>query len=146
MQLGFKIGALMLDSAQVIAHRTRRIAAAGAFPGARDRRESTRMVQEKFDAAFEATHAMAALLGSMSTSASMQLFERIAAATSAYASLASSRNASDMIARHQTFLRSFDAPAPGAMKLSHSMARLAHTGLAPIHARASANAKRLRKR
>ncbi len=50
---------MLTASAQVIGHRTRRLALAGGQPSARDRREFTRMGQEKIAAATESARAMA---------------------------------------------------------------------------------------
>ncbi|MES3013672.1 MAG: hypothetical protein V4750_08110, partial [Pseudomonadota bacterium] len=49
--LALKSGEMLAASAQVIGQRSRRIAAAGANPNARDRREFARMGREKIEAA-----------------------------------------------------------------------------------------------
>jgi len=55
---------MILASAQVIGHRTRRMALAGAAPSARDRREFTLMTREKVEAGAQSIQAMAShLLG-----------------------------------------------------------------------------------
>ena len=51
--LAWKIGEMSMASAQVIAHRTTRMAAAGPIPNASDRQEFRRMGQEKIEAATE---------------------------------------------------------------------------------------------
>ena len=51
-----------MASAQVIGHRTGRLAAAGAQPNVRDRREFALMGQEKMDATTESAQAMATRL------------------------------------------------------------------------------------
>ena len=56
---------MVLESAEVIAHRTGRIATAGARPSVRDQREFARMAQEKLDAALESAQAMMAQLAAM---------------------------------------------------------------------------------
>jgi len=61
-RLAWKTGEMMLASAQVIHHRTGRMAAAGATPSARDRREFALMGQEKLEAGVESAKAMAAQL------------------------------------------------------------------------------------
>ena len=58
--LALKTGEMMLASAQVIGHRTGRMAAAGPKPSARDRREFTLMGEEKIKAAAESAQAMTA--------------------------------------------------------------------------------------
>ncbi|MFO1325358.1 MAG: hypothetical protein U1F15_15030 [Burkholderiales bacterium] len=62
------VGEMWFASAQVVAHRVTRMAAAGAAPSAGDRAEFARMTQEKFDAATESARSMAAHL----TSANLQ--------------------------------------------------------------------------
>jgi hypothetical protein len=57
-ELTFKTGEMMLASAQVIGHRTNRMAQAGP-PNARDQREFALMGQEKIAAATESAQAMA---------------------------------------------------------------------------------------
>ena len=145
-QLAMKTGAMRVESAEVIGHRSGRIAAAGARPSARDRREFARMSQEKIDALFESVQAMTAQLTSMNAQFGLQVVRHFAAGTSALASLATSRSAPEALKRHHALLRTLGQPAMTASRWSGSSARLAHAGLAPIHARASANARRLRKR
>src|ERR1700694_4277766 len=65
IDLAWKIGEMSMASAQVIAHRTTRMAAAGPMPNARDRQEFTRMGREKIEAATESTRAIAAHLASI---------------------------------------------------------------------------------
>ena len=60
--LGIKTLEMMLGSAQVIAHRTGRIARAGHRPNASDQREFALMGQEKIHAAAESAQAMTAHL------------------------------------------------------------------------------------
>ena len=64
-RLAWKTGEMMLASAQVIHHRTGRMAAAGATPSARDRREFALMGQEKIEAGVESASAMAAQMMAM---------------------------------------------------------------------------------
>ena len=111
-ELAWKTGVMMLESAEVIGHRTRRIAAAGARPSARDQRELARMTQEKFEAALESVQAMAVQAAAMNLA---------------------------------LWRAPFAMTRPKASQLSRSMARIAHGGLAPIHRRAAANARRLRR-
>lgn len=55
-----KAGEMMLASAAVIDHRTRRMSTAGSMPSARDRREFGVMRDEKIKAANQAAYAMTA--------------------------------------------------------------------------------------
>ena len=63
--LAVKTGEMLGASAYVIGHRADRLARAGTKPSARDRREFTRMVEEKFEAAAESAVAMAPALWSL---------------------------------------------------------------------------------
>lgn len=58
-QLALLTGEMMLASASVIQHRTRRMAKASYPLSAKDQKEFTRMVQEKIDAGREAASALA---------------------------------------------------------------------------------------
>src|SRR5664279_4822825 len=60
--LATKTVEMMLASAQVIGHRTGRMALAGPAPNARDRREFALMGQEKIEAGTQSAQAMACLL------------------------------------------------------------------------------------
>jgi hypothetical protein len=142
--LAWKTGAMMLASAQVIGHRTGRIAAAGPQPSARDRREFARMSHEKIEATVESAQAMAMQLSAMNTRCGMQAFANLAAGATALASLAASRSVGQAFTRHATLLRALGQPAMSASQLSNGMAALVRSGLEPIHARAAANARRLR--
>jgi len=56
--LALRTGEMLAASAQVIGHRTGRMATAGPSPSARDRKEFTRMGLEKVEAANESALAM----------------------------------------------------------------------------------------
>ncbi len=105
---------------QVIAHRLSRLALAGPAPSARDRREFQRMGAEKAAAFAESWNAMA-----------RQTLE-------ANQTLASS------------FLRALGAPAraqasaqSATRQVGRAVTAIVQAGLAPVHRRAVANAKRL---
>ena len=107
---------------QVVAHRVVRMSMAGMFPSARDQREFHLMGAEKVAALQESWQAMAAQAQQ---------------------------------AQHQftlAMLKSFSLPWSGgpqraqdaSVKLQHAAMDLLGTGMAPLHRRAVANAKRLR--
>lgn len=112
---------LAFAAPQVVAHRVARMAAAGARPSARDREEFTRMVAEKQAAFFESWGAMA-----------------VQAAAAQHALAAS-------------WWQSCWALPGGALTQGQAWARQAQgealgvlgKGLAPVHRKAVANAKRL---
>jgi hypothetical protein len=137
---------MMLASAQVIGHRTGRMALAGAAPSARDRREFALMGQEKIEAGAQSVQAMAAHLMSMSQPWGALAFPHLLRTSAAFVSLASSRTPSQLIARQAALARALGQSAVRMADVSKDATRLAHRGLKPIHARATANAKRLAKR
>ena len=137
---------MMLASAQVIGHRTGRMARAGPAPNARDRREFALMGQEKIEAGAQSARAMAAHMMTMSQPWGALAFRHILRNSAAFISLASSRTPSQLIARHAALARALGQSAVSMADVSKSAAKLAHRGLKPIHAKATANAKRLGKR
>jgi hypothetical protein len=137
---------MMLASVQVIGHRTGRMALAGAAPNARDRREIALMGQEKIEAGAQSAQAMAAHLMTMSQPWGALAFRHILQNSAAFMSLASSRTPSQLIARQATLFRALGQSAVSIADVSKDATKLAHSGLKPIHAKATANAKRLGKR
>src|SRR6185369_6114524 len=144
--LAVKTVEMMLASTQVIAHRTSRMAMAGPSPNARDRREFTLMGQEKFEAAAKSAQAMAAHMLTMGEPWRALAYGDYFRNYAALVSFASSRTASQVIARQAALAQALSQSALGMAKASTSVTRLAHRGLTPIHAKAVANAKRLGKR
>jgi hypothetical protein len=136
----------MLASAQVIGHRTGRMVSAGLTPNARDRREIALMGQEKLEAGAQSAQTMAAQMMTMSKPLGALDFRHILRSSAAFMSLASSRTPSQLIARQAAFARALSQSAVSMADVSKSATQLAHRGLDPIHAKAAANAKRLRKR
>ena len=112
---------LALAAPQVIAHRMTRMALAGPNPSPRDRKEFVRMVTEKNSAFGEAWQAMA-LHGARAQQA---------LGASLFASLLS-------IARGRR-----PSPARSMAQLQHATLGVLGKGLAPVHRKAVANAKRL---
>ena len=110
-----KAAELSLVAPQVIAMRTARMLAAGANPSARDRREFQRMGNEKVLAFWESMNAMGL---------------QVAKAQQEYALLA---------------MRNWSAPWITPWSMAVSASRVLEQGLAPLHKRASANARRLRR-
>jgi hypothetical protein len=133
-------------SAQVIAHRTARMAAAGPTPNARDRVEFTRMGQEKIDAASASMRAMAVQAAGMNARLGSLLLRDMVNGSAAWFSLAGSRTVGQAMARQTKLAQHVSKSAITAATLSNATARLAKTGMAPVHARATANARRLAKR
>ena len=145
-RLAWKTSEMMLASAQVIQHRTGRIAAAGAAPSARDRREFALMGQEKIEASVESASAMAAHMMTMNPLLGALAVKHMMTATAAVLSLATSRTAGQAMARRAKLVRTITQSAATTAQLSGAAGRIAQHGLKPIHTRATANARRLGKR
>jgi hypothetical protein len=145
---GLKMLQMSTAAAQVIALRTTRMAAHGLNPNAADRREMHRMGAEKVDAFSRAGTALATgampLLFGMAMQAWRSSFDLLAASTQ----LAASRSIPQTMARQQQLAGSLmrGATAAGHHATSAATARLAHRTLAPVHRKATANAKRLAKK
>jgi hypothetical protein len=110
-----KFAELSVAAPQVVALRTARMLAAGANPGARERRELERMGTEKMLAFWESMNAMAL---------------EMAKAQQQYALFA---------------MRQWWSPWVSPASVAASATKVLEKGLAPVHKRASANARRLRK-
>ena len=144
--LAVKTLEMMLASAQVIGHRTRRMALAGPAPNARDRREFALMGQEKFEAGAHSAQAMAAHMVSMSQPWGALAFRHHLRNSAAFMSLASSRTPTQLIARQAALAQAVAQSAVSMADVAKNATKLAHRGLKPIHAKATANARRLGKR
>lgn len=144
--LAFKTSEMLLASAQVIGHRTSRMALAGPSPSARDRKEFTLMAQEKVEAVAESTQAMTFRMLSVNQQISIMAFKQMLSGASGFAALAGSRTMLQSGRRQAEFAgETMARSAAIAAHLSGSMAHLASHGLKPIHSRATGNAKRLLK-
>jgi hypothetical protein len=119
--LAIQAAELAVAAPQVVAHRVARMAIAGASPSARDRKEFHRMGAEKLAAFHESWNAMALQ--------ALRANQRLAL----------------------SFMRSLWYPWGGtrpsvsatSKQLNHAVLGLLGTGMAPVHRRAVANAKRL---
>ncbi|WP_136419317.1 polyhydroxyalkanoate granule-associated phasin [Herbaspirillum sp. ST 5-3] len=143
-QLALKTSEMMVASAQVIHHRTGRIARAGVIPNERDQREFTLMGQEKVEALAESAQAMAARMIVIYTQIGTLAFKQLLNGASGFmtyiaspATILSAKSQADLLGS------TLGGSAALASQLSSSLARLAHHGLKPIHTRATGNAKRL---
>ena len=141
--LAVQTSEMLAASAQVIGLRTGRMAAAGPLPSARDQREFALMAQEKFDAASASAAAMAGQWLSIGSGFGVQVWQDLFEAGIALFSLASSRTVQQSIDRQAELTRTLRRSAASASRLGTAGARVAHRGLQPIHATATANARRL---
>jgi hypothetical protein len=147
-KLGVKAMQMSTAAAQVIAIRTTRMATAGLNPTAADRHEMTLMSAEKVHAFSRAGQALASgaapLLAGMTGQAlrtSLDLFN-------ATARLAASRTLAQTMARQRQLADKLMRSVPAAQQraASTATAKLAHRALAPVHQKATANARRLARR
>jgi hypothetical protein len=144
--LALKTGEMMLASAQVISHRTTRIAQAGAIPNVRDRREFTLMGQEKLDAAAASAQAVAVRMVGANQQFSVIAFKQLMNGAGGLLALLTAPTLALSGQKQAELLRNtMTDSADVASHLSGAIARLAHHGLKPIHSRAVSNAKRLAK-
>jgi hypothetical protein len=127
---------------QVIAHRTARMRAAGLFPNMADRKEFSRMGQEKIEALTESWSAMA-----MQTYRINMELTSIAAQQwwNAWVTLPQLMAAPSKsgFAKAQSALTRVGVSPSSSKRLASSFARTVAKGIAPVHKRVTANARRL---
>ena len=130
---------IAVTAPQVVAHRTARMARSGPIPLTADRRELTRMTQEKFEAFGESASAMAAEI----VKANLALWPSVLRAGRMLPSpmwMPTARAGS----RRSASRSALTAVAVPRI-VSSAASRVLAKGLAPVHRRATANAKRLRR-
>jgi hypothetical protein len=119
------------------------MATAGHSPSLRDRREFARMGIEKVEAANESAWAMGRHLTTLNAQLGARAWKDLMEAGNAWMSLAASSNVPQAVERQVKLMRTVSKSAASASTLSNAAARMTRHGLAPIHSRATANAKRL---
>jgi hypothetical protein len=146
--LGVKAMQMSTSAAQVIAIRTTRMATAGLNPTAADQRENSRMVTEKVDAFSRAGQALATGAAPLLAGMAGQAFRTSLDLFNAATHLAASRTLPETMARQRRLADTLMRSAPSAQHgaASDATARLAHRALAPVHRKATANARRLTKK
>jgi hypothetical protein len=146
-QFATKAGEMMFASAQVIAHRTGRLAAAGAHPSVRDRKEFALMGTEKVAAAGESARNMATRIGMANARASGSAWIQMMKMSQDMMNIAMSRTTMQAANRQMALTQRMvnDGVSAGATA-TRTAGRIASQGLKPIHGRATRNAKRLAKR
>ena len=134
---------MMLASAQVISHRTGRMATAGPAPSADDLDEFSLMTQEKFEAAAESSLSVAAHCLQLNQQLWMQMLAQMQDAMTAMVSAATSSNLAESMTHQATLITAMSPSVDAHTQLSNAAADLTRRALDPIHARATANAERL---
>ncbi len=146
-RLAWKTGEMAIASAQVIGHRTSRLALAGSVPSACDQREFALMGQEKGDAALESAQAVGVSMLMLNQQFTALAFKQMLSASVALISIAASRTAAESVDRQSKLVRdTMTSSVVAASKLSGSTAELARRALKPVHTRISGNVRRLGKR
>jgi hypothetical protein len=143
--LAVKTYEMMVASAEVIGHRTGRMAAAGPIPNPSDQREFALMGQEKIEAASESARAMAEFVMTLNRQLGAQAFSQMLTGSTAMVSLASSRSIGQSIELQGELVRTMTESAIAASQLPNSAGLLAHSAVKPIYSRTKENAKRLGK-
>lgn len=136
---------MMLASAEVISHRTGRMAAAGPAPSADDMDEFSLMTQEKFEAAAESSSSVTAHWLQLNQQMWTQMFTQMQTGMTAMMSAATSMNLAESMAHHATLFAAMSPSADAHAQFSNAAADLTRRALEPLHARATANAVRLGK-
>ena len=134
---------MMLASAEVISHRTGRMASAGPAPSADDLDEFSLMTQEKFEAAAESSFSVTAHWLQLNQQLWTQTFSQMQAGMSALMSAATSPNVAESMTHHAALITAMSPSVEAQAQFANAAADLAHTALKPIHTRATANAVRL---
>ncbi len=143
MTLGKRTHEMLLASAEVIGHRTARMVRASALPSAEDQHEFVLMGQEKIEAASAAAQAMAVNLMASHPELGIHAFSQLMTGVGDWMALGASRTPDELIERQAKLMQTLTEAALSTTQLTVSAARVAEAGLSPIHARATANARRL---
>jgi hypothetical protein len=137
---------MILASAQLISHRSSRIAMAGAIPNARDQKEFTLMGREKIEAFAESPQTTARRMMLIHQQSAALAARQLSSGTVGIMALATSQTMAQTGRRQAELIGGAMADSVAAAShLSGSIARLAHHGLKPIPLRATGNARRLAK-
>ncbi|KAF3998845.1 polyhydroxyalkanoate granule-associated phasin [Glaciimonas immobilis] len=137
---------MMTASAQVISHRTTRMALAGPMPNQRDKDEFSLMGQEKIDALTESTYAITMRLMGLQQQVAKLALQELLNGTKGLLALAAGTFLKPISSgRNQMIYRQITRSAKALSQINASLADVAQTGLHPLHSRATANAKRLGK-
>ncbi|MGS0742542.1 polyhydroxyalkanoate granule-associated phasin [Glaciimonas sp. GG7] len=142
--LASQITEMMTASAQVISHRSTRMAMAGLLPTQRDQDEFSLMKLEKIDALSESTHAITLRMVGLQHQVAKLTLQQLLLGTKDFIALAVGTFVKPMASGRNNLIHSHITHSAEAMsQLNASLADVAHTGLQPLYTRATANAKRL---
>jgi hypothetical protein len=135
---------MIATSAEVIGLRTRRLANAGVAPAVGDWMEMTLMVQEKVLAAGESSRVLMQQVAMLNSQLLMAGFQQMLRQAPIVWGLAGGLAPAQA---HARWMRAaWSGTAAANEKVFRAAPRIASHALKPIHSRASANARRLRRR
>ena len=143
--LALQTTTMMMASAQVIQHRTLRMANATIPPSPHDSAEFSLMGQEKLAAAAEVLKGVTARAMRYDAQVGMKIMKDMTAVQADLFSLAGATTISQAVARNEKLGRSLKRAGLTAARLSDHTATMALRALKPVRSRAMANAKRLGK-
>ncbi|WP_219214719.1 polyhydroxyalkanoate granule-associated phasin [Variovorax boronicumulans] len=134
---------MLWSAAAVIQLRTERMARAGLAPSAADQVEFQLMGQEKLAAASESGAAIVQQLHTTGHALTQRTVRDWLSATTAWLGLATSLTPAQAAAHSHALLNAGNRSLANATQIGSAGARVVQRGLKPIHARATANARRL---
>lgn len=141
--VAMKTQEMLLSSGSVIQMRTERMVLAGLVPSAVDAAEFSLMGQEKLMAANESGEAIATQLRLSSQALFQRTVRHWFGSATALIGLVTSTTPAQAAANSHEWLQANARATATATQLSSVGARLVQRGLKPIHAKATANARRL---
>lgn len=143
LDVGLKTSEMLLSAGSVIQIRSERIARAGLTPSEVDLVEFQLMGQEKLAAAGESGAAIAAQLHTTQFALVNRALKHWLGGGLALFSLATSSSPAQAAGHAEAFGSAAVRSAEIVSQLSAASARIVQRGLKPIHAKATANARRL---
>jgi hypothetical protein len=144
--LALKSWEALASAAPVIGSRTARMALAGGRPGPGDRREFVRMGSEKMQAATESSWAMALQMQTFGTRLVLQAWTQWMEFGAAAWKLGANRDATALFTKQAELWSLAQRSQHSTQRLTDGLARVALSGLAPVHRTVTANARRLGRR
>jgi hypothetical protein len=142
-KLAVDTGEMLFSSGQVITARVQQIARAGSNPSQRDRREMLLMGSEKVKAATQSAFAVATGLQAANLQLATRAWQQWMTSFTAFGALAGSRSLGEALSRQHRLAQALQRSGHSSSRMSADAARLASAALLPVHAAATANARRL---
>lgn len=141
--VALKTQEMLLSSGSVIQIRTERMARAGLAPSAEDLIEFQLMGHEKLAAVSESGAAVANQLHTTSFSLAQRSMRHWLGGATAWVGLATSLTPAQAAAHSHELFNAGSRAVATASQIGSASARVVQRGLKPIHAKATANARRL---